>query len=51
LIVASADELDFRLFCWNDVTSDMAPGQSISAFHFATERRFWRPRGGDDAGR
>ena len=47
LIVASADELDFRLFCWNDTTSDMAPGQSISAFHFATERRFWRPGGGD----
>ena len=47
LIVASADELDFRLFCWNDATSDMAPGQSVSAFHFATERRFWRPRGDD----
>jgi 3'-5' exoribonuclease len=52
LIVASADELDFRLFCWNDATLDMAAGQSISAFNFATERRFWRPPvGGDDAGR
>jgi 3'-5' exoribonuclease len=43
LIVASADELDFRLFCWKDATSDMAPGQTVSPFHHAAQRRFWRP--------
>jgi 3'-5' exoribonuclease len=42
LIVASADELDFRLFCWKDATRDIAPNQEISAFHFAALRRFWR---------
>jgi 3'-5' exoribonuclease len=42
LIVAAADELDFRLFCWKDATSDLAPGQQISAFHFAAQRRFWK---------
>lgn len=42
LIVSSADELDFRLFCWKDSMKDMAEGQSISAFHFSTQRRFWR---------
>ncbi|MDR3280624.1 MAG: HD domain-containing protein [Synergistaceae bacterium] len=43
LIVASADELDFKLFCWKGATSEMAPGQNISAFHHAAQRRFWRP--------
>ncbi|MDR1509039.1 MAG: HD domain-containing protein [Synergistaceae bacterium] len=43
LIVASADELDFRLFCWKDATSDLAVGQNISAYHYAAQRRFWRP--------
>jgi 3'-5' exoribonuclease len=43
LIVASADELDFRLFCWKDATGDLAAGQNISAYHHAAQRRFWRP--------
>jgi 3'-5' exoribonuclease len=51
LIVASADELDFRLFCWRNATADMTPGQSISAFNFAADRRFWRPGGDDDKNR
>jgi 3'-5' exoribonuclease len=42
LIVSAADELDFRLFCWKDAVKDLSPGQSISAFHFAAQRRFWR---------
>jgi 3'-5' exoribonuclease len=49
LIVAASDELDFRLFCWKDATGDMAPGQNISAFHFAAQRRFWRGGEGEDA--
>ena len=43
LIVAAADALDFLLFCWNDATSDMPPGQAVSAFSYAAQRRFWRP--------
>ena len=43
LIVAAADALDFLLFCWNGATGDMAPGQLISAFSYAAQRRFWRP--------
>lgn len=42
LIVAAADELDFRLFCWKDSIRGMADDQEISAFHFAAQRRFWR---------
>ena len=42
LVVAAADELDFRLFCWKDAVKDMLPGQDISVFHFAAQRRFWR---------
>ncbi|GHV54037.1 phosphohydrolase [Synergistales bacterium] len=42
LIVAAADDLDFRLFCWKDATKDMPPEQDISAFHFAAQRRFWQ---------
>jgi 3'-5' exoribonuclease len=48
LIVASADELDFRLFCWKDATGDMTPGQNISAFNHAAQRRFWRPEERED---
>ncbi|MDR1965502.1 MAG: HD domain-containing protein [Synergistaceae bacterium] len=43
LVVAAADELDFRLFCWNDATADLPAGHNISAFHNVTGRRFWRP--------
>lgn len=50
LIVAAADELDFRLFCWKDAVKDMMPGQDISAFHFAAQRRFWRVRTSEDTG-
>lgn len=42
LIVAGSDELDFRLFCWKDATKDMPPGQEMSAYHYAAQRRFWR---------
>lgn len=42
LIVSAADELDFRLFCWKDAVKDLLPGQEISGYHFAAQRRFWR---------
>ena len=42
LIVAASDELDFRLFCWDEAVSDLDEGREISDFHRATQRRFWR---------
>jgi 3'-5' exoribonuclease len=50
LIVSAADELDFRLFCWKDAIKDLSPNQSISAFHFAAQRRFWRANEGGEKG-
>jgi 3'-5' exoribonuclease len=42
LIVSSADELDFRLFCWGDATGNMSDGEEISDFHYSAQRRFWK---------
>lgn len=42
LIVASADELDFRLFCWEEAVADLDEGQEISDYHRSTQRRFWK---------
>jgi 3'-5' exoribonuclease len=47
LIVASADALDFLLFCYKDATGDMPAGQSVSAFSHVAQRRFWRPGTGE----
>jgi 3'-5' exoribonuclease len=41
MIVASADELDFRMFCWNDSVKDMRDDENISAWNNPTQRRFW----------
>lgn len=42
LIVSSADELDFRLFCWGDATNGLSDGEQISDFHYSAQRRFWK---------
>lgn len=41
MIVSSADELDFRMFCWKDAVKDLTAEQPISQWNFATQRRFW----------
>lgn len=41
MVVSSADELDFRVFCWNDSVKDLTSEQPISQWHNATARRFW----------
>ena len=41
MIVSSADELDFRMFCWHDSVKDLAEDQPISQWHNGTGRRFW----------
>jgi len=50
LIVAAADELDFRLFCWEEAVSDLEGGQEISEYHRSTQRRFWKWNQASDAG-
>ena len=42
MIVSSADELDFRVFCWKDSVKDLTEDQPISQWHSATGRRFWK---------
>lgn len=42
LIVSSADELDFRLFCWGDATGNLLEGDEVSDFHYSAQRRFWK---------
>lgn len=41
MVVSSADELDFRVFCWKDSVKDLTEDQPISQWHAATARRFW----------
>lgn len=42
MIVSSSDELDFRMFCWNDSVKNLNEGQPISAWNNSTQRRFWK---------
>lgn len=41
LIVSSADELDFKIFCWRESVKDLSEDQYVSQWHPATGRRFW----------
>ncbi|MCL2768068.1 MAG: HD domain-containing protein [Synergistaceae bacterium] len=42
LIVAAADDLDFKLFCWHESISALEEDKEITDFHFAMQRRFWK---------
>ena len=42
MIVSSADELDFRMFCWKDAVKDLTDDQPISQWNFSAQRRFWK---------
>lgn len=42
MIVSSSDELDFRMFCWNDSVKNLSDEQPISAWNNSTQRRFWK---------
>ncbi len=44
IIVSSADEVDFRLFCWGDAVGGLLEGEEISDFHYSAQRRFWKWR-------
>lgn len=41
LIVSSADELDFKIFCWRESVKDLSDDQPVSQWHSATGRRYW----------
>ncbi len=42
LVVATADELDFRLFVYDNTVRAMGEGVGMSDYHQATGRRFWK---------
>lgn len=42
MIVSSADELDFRMFCWKDSVKNLTDEQPISAWNNSAQRRFWK---------
>jgi 3'-5' exoribonuclease len=41
-VVAAADDLDFKLFCWQESVSALEEDKEITDFHFAMQRRFWK---------
>lgn len=43
LIVSAADELDFRLFCYETAVEGTSPG-GVSDYHALTQRRYWKWR-------
>lgn len=48
LIVAAADELDFKLFCYEDSVSILDEGKSVSEYNHSTGRRFWKRNSMDE---
>ena len=42
MIVSSADELDFRMYCWSDSVKNLTDEQPISAWNNSAQRRFWK---------
>lgn len=50
MVVASADELDFMMFCWGAFPESGNGEPSISDFHPSAQRRFWRAKTGEEGG-
>ncbi|MCL2147318.1 MAG: HD domain-containing protein [Synergistaceae bacterium] len=42
LVVAAADDLDFKIFCCQELVATLEDDKEITDFHFAMQRRFWR---------
>ena len=42
MVVSAADELNFRLFCWQNSVDKMDDGKEITDFNYSAQRRFWR---------
>lgn len=48
LIVSSADELDFVMYCWQSAPDSPGGESGVSEYHPSAQRRFWkRPATGD----
>ncbi len=45
LIVAAADELDFKVFCWEDSVRLLPEGAAVTDFNRSVQRRFWNWNG------
>lgn len=50
MVVASADELDFMMFCWGAFPESGNGEASISGYHPSAQRRFWRANTGKEGG-
>ena len=45
MIVSSADELDFRLYCWKNAVDQLDDdSDGITDFSYSAGRRFWKWR-------
>lgn len=42
LVVSAADELDFKLFCYEDTVKELEAESGITEFNYSTQRRFWK---------
>jgi len=42
LIVSAADELDFKLFCYEDAIHEMDKDKQVTEFNYSAQRRFWK---------
>jgi 3'-5' exoribonuclease len=45
MIVSAADELDFKLYCWKEQTSQLDGGKEITDFLPSVQRRLWKVHG------
>jgi 3'-5' exoribonuclease len=48
LIVSAAVELDFKLFCWKEHTSQLEGGREVTEFVPSVQRRFWKWRASEE---
>jgi 3'-5' exoribonuclease len=42
MIVSAADELDFKLYCWKEHTSQLDGGKEVTEYVPSVQRRFWK---------
>jgi len=50
LIVSAADELDFKLFCYEDAISTLDDEKGVTEYNHSTGRRFWKWNSREGAG-
>jgi 3'-5' exoribonuclease len=51
LVVSIADDLDFKLYCWREQTSQIEGEREITDFVPTLQRRFWKSHGKDAPGK